>query len=85
MARKNARFLAKRFNELWHEDESLWNILSDHYKIRQEKEKKCGSMSEKLEMTVINHFFKIFFESSFCELEVRRSHRHIQNPFKHLR
>ena len=60
MARKNARLLAKRFNELWYKEESLWNILSDNYKIRQEKDKKCGSMSEKLEMTVINHFFKMF-------------------------
>ena len=60
MARKNAKLLAKRFNELWYEEESLWNILSDNYKIRQEKDKKCGSMSEKLEMAVINHFFKMF-------------------------
>ena len=60
MASKKARFLAKRFNELWREEESLWNILSINYKIRQEKEKKCGRMSEKLEMTVNNHFFKMF-------------------------
>ena len=46
MASKIARFTAERFNELWHEEESLWNILSDNYKIRQEKEKKCGRMSE---------------------------------------
>ena len=59
-ASKKARFLAKQSNELWREEESLWNILSDNYKIRQEKEKKCGRMSRKLEMTVINHFFKMF-------------------------
>ena len=29
---------AERFIELWHEVESIWNILSDNYKIRQEKE-----------------------------------------------
>ena len=29
----------ERFIELCHEEESLWNILSDNYKIRQEKEK----------------------------------------------
>ena len=29
----------ERFIELWHEEESLWNILSDNYKIRQEIEK----------------------------------------------
>ena len=51
MASKKARFSAERFNELWHEEESLWNILSDNYKIRQEKEKSVGRMSEKLEMT----------------------------------
>ena len=51
MASKKARFTAERFNELWHEEESLWNILSDNYKIRQEKEKKCGRMSLKLETT----------------------------------
>ena len=28
----------ERFIELWHEEESLWYILSDNYKIRQEKE-----------------------------------------------
>ena len=51
IASKKARFTAERFNEIWHEEESLWNILSDDYKIRQEKEKKCGRMSEKQEMT----------------------------------
>ena len=30
---------AGRFNELWLEKESLWNILLDNYKIKQEKEK----------------------------------------------
>ena len=51
IASKKPRFTAERFNELWHEEESLWNILSDNYKIRQEKGKRCGTMSVKLEMT----------------------------------
>ena len=52
MASKKARFLeTERIIELWHEEESLWNILSDKYKIRQEKEKSVGRMLEKLEMT----------------------------------
>ena len=60
MASKKARLSeTERFIELWHEEESLWNILSDNYKIRQEKEKSVGRMSEKLEMTN-NHFFKMF-------------------------
>ena len=41
----------ERFIELWYKEESLWNILSDNYNIRQEKEKSVGRMSEKLEMT----------------------------------
>ena len=41
----------ERFIELWHEEESLWNILSGNYNIRQEKEKSVGRMSGKLEMT----------------------------------
>ena len=42
MANKKARLSeTERFIELWHEEESLWNILSDNYNIRQEKEKKC--------------------------------------------
>ena len=36
------------------------NILSDSYNIRQEKEKSVGRMSEKLDITVINHFLKMF-------------------------
>ena len=36
------------------------NILSDSYNIRQEKEKSVGRMSEKLDITVINHFSKMF-------------------------
>ena len=28
----------ERFIELWYKEKSLWNILSDNYKIRQEKE-----------------------------------------------
>ena len=59
MASKKARFSeTKRFIELWHEEESLWNILPDNYNIRQE-EKSVGKMSEKLKMTN-NHFFKMF-------------------------
>ena len=50
----------ERFIELWHEEESLWNILSDNYKTMQEKEKSVGRMYEKLEMTIISHFFKMF-------------------------
>ena len=39
MASKKGRLSeAERFVELWHEEESLWNILSDNYKTRQEKE-----------------------------------------------
>ena len=42
MASKKARLSeTERFIELWHVEESLWNILSDIYKIRQEKEKMC--------------------------------------------
>ena len=52
MASKKARLSeTERFIELWHEEESLWNVLSDNYKIRQEKEKSVGRMSAKLEMT----------------------------------
>ena len=52
MASKKARLSeTERFIELWHEEESLWNILADNYKIRQEKEKSVGRMSAKLEMT----------------------------------
>ena len=45
----------QKFELIW---ESLWNILSDNYKIRQEEGKSVGSMSEKLKWQVINHFFK---------------------------
>ena len=40
MASKKARLSeTERFIQLWHEEGSLWNILSDSYnKIRQEKE-----------------------------------------------
>ena len=52
MVRKKTRLSeTERFIELWHEEESLWNILSENYKIRQEKEKSVGRMLEKLEMT----------------------------------
>ena len=38
MASKKARL--QRLGDLfWHEEESLWNILSDNYKIKQEIEK----------------------------------------------
>ena len=40
--------LGFQLNELWHEEECA---RSGNYKIRQEKEKKCGRMSEKIEMT----------------------------------
>ena len=47
---KKLDFQRQRFIELWHEEESLWNILSENYKIRQEKEKSVGRISEKIEM-----------------------------------
>ena len=60
MASKKARLSeTARFIELWHEEESVWSILSDNYDIRQEKEKSVRRVSEKLEMTN-NHFFKMF-------------------------
>ena len=40
MASKKARLSETgRFIELWPEEESLWNILSENYKIRQKKKK----------------------------------------------
>ena len=52
MASKKPRISeTERFIELWHGEESLWNILLGNYNIRQEKEKSVGRMSEKLEMT----------------------------------
>ena len=52
MANKKARLSEnEKFIELWHEEGSLWKFLSDDYKIRQEKEKSVGRISEKLEMT----------------------------------
>ena len=58
MASKKARpSEIERFIELWHEEKSLWNVLSDNYKIRQEKEKSVGRMSEELEMTRNYSFF----------------------------
>ena len=52
MTSKKARLSGtERFSELWHEEESLWNIVSENYKIRQEKEKSIARISEKLEMT----------------------------------
>ena len=39
IASKKARLSeTERLIELWHKEESLWIILSDNYKIRQEKE-----------------------------------------------
>ena len=41
MVSKKARLSeTERFIELWHEEESVWYILSDNYNIRQEKEKR---------------------------------------------
>ena len=40
----------ERFIELWHGERSLRKFLSDNYKIRQEKQKGVGIISEKLEM-----------------------------------
>ena len=52
MTSKKARLSeSERFIELWHEEESLWNILLDNHNIRQEKEKSVGRISGKLEMT----------------------------------
>ena len=52
MVTKKARLSeTDRFIELWHEEEKLWNILPDNYKIRQGKQKSVERMSEKLEMT----------------------------------
>ena len=48
MASKKARLSeTERFIELWHEEESLWNILSDNYKIRQEKERELEECPKK--------------------------------------
>ena len=55
---KKLGFQRQRFIELWHE-ESLWNILSDNYNIRQKKEESVGRMPKKLKMTS-NHFFNMF-------------------------
>ena len=61
MASKIARLSeTERFIEPWHEEWSLYNILSDNYKIRQEKEKSVEKISEKLEWQERNHFFKMF-------------------------
>ena len=49
--KKSSLSETERFIELWLEGESLWNILSDNYNTRQEKERSVGRMSEKLEMT----------------------------------
>ena len=36
---KKLGFQRQGFIELWHDEESLWNILSDNYSTRQEKKK----------------------------------------------
>ena len=61
MASKRARLSeTERFIKLWHAGESLWNILSDNYKIRQEKEKKVlVECWKNYKWQVITHFFKI--------------------------
>ena len=42
MASKIARLSeTDRFIEIWQEEKRLRNILSDNYKIKQKKEKKC--------------------------------------------
>ena len=47
MASKKARLSeTERFIEIWHEEGSLWKFLSDNYKIRQEKGKSVGRLSE---------------------------------------
>ena len=51
MASKKVRLSeTERFIELWHEEESVWNILLENYKTRQEKVKRVGRISEKIEM-----------------------------------
>ena len=39
-------FMYNTFTELWHEDENLWYILLDNYKIRQKKEKSMEECQE---------------------------------------
>ena len=52
MASKKVRLSkTERFIELWQEEESLWNVLSDNYKNRQKKENSVGRMSKELETT----------------------------------
>ena len=47
MASKKARLSGtERFIEIWHEEGSHWKFLSDNYKIRQEKGKSVGRLSE---------------------------------------
>ena len=36
-SRKTTLSETERFIELWHEEGSVWNILSDNFKIRKEK------------------------------------------------
>ena len=62
MVSKKARLSeTERFIELWHEEESLWYILLDNYKIRQEKAKtSVEECQQNWKWQVINHFFQMF-------------------------
>ena len=60
MASKIARLSeTERYIELWHQEESLWNILANNYKIRQEKGKKFWKNVGKTRNDKY-HFLKIF-------------------------
>ena len=60
MTSKKARLSeTERFIELWHEEESFWNILSGNYKVRQEKEKVLEEYRKNWKWQVSNHFFKM--------------------------
>ena len=51
----------ERFIELWHEEESLWNILLYSYNISGKKRKKVLEECRKnKKWQIINHFFKMF-------------------------
>ena len=51
----------ERFIELWHEEESLWNILLYSYKISGKKRKKVLEECRKnKKWQIITHFFKMF-------------------------
>ena len=85
MASKKARLSeTERFIEIWHE-ESLWNILSDNYIIRQEKGKCWKNTGKTRNDKQLIISLKCLFEFLFCEWEVQWSQRHFQNPVEHLR